>query len=381
MEKKIEAIFVQLFKQAVKEYFTHALDAPLTENESKLFCVEVEEKTGLVLGFKSIKNYSIFIFGDKDSMNVNPSLATLDTLARYVLKAPATTEADRKKSEDHYPFWNLYQKQKRPKLKNSKKLNYSILWAGFLGVLTFLLYFLFLSTKENDFNDDFSMLDAETLLSNSWMLLSEDSTHWQLRDEEQGYLKLYTLESDNWPDSTKSPEINNLLVRPVNSTCFSVEAHIENFFPKERWQQAGIILMNDTSFSENNLRLSIAYNDFFGGYDRPPEIIVQGVITGIGSNPEEFVHHQLFQIKASTLEIVGNNLSYCRLRLEKNKTELRVLIATGSMPNTPYKEIERYTSNMNPRYVGIFALKGKVKESSIIPVKFDSFEIKSHSCE
>ncbi|HMH20338.1 MAG TPA: hypothetical protein VK563_01110, partial [Puia sp.] len=100
-------VFARLFNEAFVNCFGHAIKNPLTETESKIFCNKILEQTGLSIGWKSVKNYSFFIL-DKAGSKENPSVATLDTLARYVLGAPYTTEIQRKNDESHFPYWFLY---------------------------------------------------------------------------------------------------------------------------------------------------------------------------------------------------------------------------------------------------------------------------------
>ncbi|HEY1870631.1 MAG TPA: hypothetical protein VGG71_06195, partial [Chitinophagaceae bacterium] len=103
--------FIALFKEACLKCFGHSLQQPLTETESRLFYNNVFEQTGLVIGWKSLKNYSFFVLNEKTAKQENPSTATLDTLARYVLHAPYTTEAERKAKESHYPYWFRYKER------------------------------------------------------------------------------------------------------------------------------------------------------------------------------------------------------------------------------------------------------------------------------
>src|SRR3569833_363710 len=101
-------IFAGLFKEAYQKCFGHAITVPLTETESKVLCSNILDQTGLSIGWKSVKNYSIFITDPAAGKKENPSVATLDTLARYVLQAPYTSEIKRKDEEGHHPYWFLY---------------------------------------------------------------------------------------------------------------------------------------------------------------------------------------------------------------------------------------------------------------------------------
>src|SRR5579871_5869438 len=97
--------FRALFGEACLKCFGHAVTEPLTETESRLLYTRIFEETGLVVGAKSLKNYSVFVFSAAAGKEENPAVSTLDTLARYVSGAPYTTEPDRKKTESHYPYW------------------------------------------------------------------------------------------------------------------------------------------------------------------------------------------------------------------------------------------------------------------------------------
>src|SRR6185503_19107325 len=105
------SVFASLFRQASLKCFGHPLEGPLTETESKLLYNQVFEQTGLTIGWKSLKNYSLFVMDGSSDKKENPSPATLDTLARYVMGATYTTEAERKEREPHYPYWFRYKEQ------------------------------------------------------------------------------------------------------------------------------------------------------------------------------------------------------------------------------------------------------------------------------
>ena len=94
-------------RDAYRRCFSSAFTAPLTETESHRLSVEIAESTGLEIGWKSLKNYSSYLMGRSGRVE-NPSIATLDTLARYVAGAPRTDEARRRTSERHYPYWFRY---------------------------------------------------------------------------------------------------------------------------------------------------------------------------------------------------------------------------------------------------------------------------------
>jgi hypothetical protein len=100
------------------------------------------------------------------------------------------------------------------------------------------------------------------------------------------------LKGDNWPDSANRPAIRNLLLHRIDCDCWTLEVHLKDFVPAQNWQQAGILLMEDTGFKGSSLRLSIAFNDYNGVYPRSGSVILQAVISrGTGEDkPEELAH-------------------------------------------------------------------------------------------
>ena len=91
-------------------------------------------------------------------------------------------------------------------------------------------------------------------------------------------------------------------MRPLSSDCFDVDVRLTSFFPRQNWQQAGLLLLEDTTFAGRSARVSIGYNDFSGGFPQTREVIVQA-ITSLGqqsSKPEEFVHQRLFVVDSTT---------------------------------------------------------------------------------
>jgi len=216
------------------------------------------------------------------------------------------------------------------------------------------------------------------------MVESRDSVYWNRRSEQPGYLSLFTLEGDNWPDPHESTGIRNLLIRKIPCDCFTTEIHFNNFIPTEDWQQAGILLLEDSDFSGKSIRLSIAYNDFFGGYPKPREIIIQA-ITSLGktsSEPEEIAHQPiLFPDTLKKRPDLINNLQNTALKIEKQGKRFRFLYAGSSMENGAFREIVVHEFDMQPKYVAIFGLKGFVKASEIIPVRIRLFRLDCNVCE
>lgn len=69
------------------------------------------ERTRLGRRLEKPKNYSAFVLHSGTTKPENPSTATLDTLARYLVGAPATTEVQRKREGVHFGYWFRYLEQ------------------------------------------------------------------------------------------------------------------------------------------------------------------------------------------------------------------------------------------------------------------------------
>jgi transcriptional regulator with XRE-family HTH domain len=384
-----EIVFINLFREVCQKCFGHPLTGPLSETDSKLLASNIFEQTGLVIGVKSIKNYSQYILNTRENKKENPSAATLDTLARYVLDAPYTDEVQRKKNESHYPYWFRYKSrftntviQKR-KPFNRKK----VLIAGaviLFAVLAVVLIVYFQKPKSRDhFSDDFNSVESDSLKLRGWEVKKKDEAYWEKRDTNAGHLTLYTLKGDNWPDNKNSPGIKNLLVREIEDDCFAAEIHLTDFIPKQNWQQAGILLSEDSTFSGKVLRLSISYNNFFGGYVKPAEILIQAVVspeTGNVSKPEEIAHVVLFSVDPGRDSLIAANLSKSALKIEKRDNHYRFLYSIGRMESFAFKEAVHGDFNIRPRYIGIFSMQGFADSETPIPAQFDSFSLTGIDC-
>jgi hypothetical protein len=381
------AAFAHLFTEAHQKCFGHPMTDPLSETESKQFSNKVFDQTGLVIGPKSIKNYSAYVINNGNGKEENPSVATLDTLARYVLNAPYTDETQRKNRESHYPYWFQYKDQfYRQRKKPGKRRRLSPLAFGLVLAIIILgvvaTFFLYGKSSPDQVIENFDSVVEDSLEAKGWMVQSKDSVWWNKRNEFPGHLSLFTLKGDNWPDSIETPVITNLLLRSIDADCFTTEIHLSDFIPGQNWQQAGILLSEDSSFNGKSLRLSIAYNDFFGGFKEKPQIIVQGITSqGKGSNPEEIVHKVLFTRDSTGQDILFNNMKRSALRIEKSGNRLRILYASSPVGNFAFKEAITQEFTIHPKYIGIFALKGRVDESAVIAARVDFFNFLEEKCD
>lgn len=387
MDDGSKKIFFILFKEAVVKCFGYPLQQPLTETESKLLYNQIFETTGLVIGWKSLKNYSLFVLNEKGKKE-NPSAATLDTLARYIFNAPYTTEAERKTNESHFPYWFKYKEQhvsnKKSVVEEPTTRKHFFIPASIIVLLIIITgFYFFHHSKSGSFSTGFHSADEDSLLHDGWFVKDKDVAFWNKRGEKQGLLTLFTLTGDNWPDSVYQPQIKNLLIRKMDAGCFTTEVHLQNFFPRNEWQQAGILLMEDTNYNSKTLRLSIAYNDFFGGFTQGKEIIIQAVTSpGNGSShPEEIVHLPVFALDSANENLVKQNLAYSGLRIEKSADNFRLLYSCSSAKNFAFKDAASLNLNFHPKYIGLFALQGFVNNKNYMPAYFTWFMFSPQSCQ
>ncbi len=384
-------IFFSLYSEACQKCFGLSLSEPLSDADSKILSNRILEQTGLVIGAKSIKNYSAFLLKTIPGRprEENPSTATLDTLARYVLNAPYTDELKRKNFESHYPYWYDYRnrfsnkKSAGEKLLVSRKTFAIVLIAVLISVTSLFIIKMHLHRAgKSYFRDNFNSVNEDSLVDKGWIVKSVDTTWWNMRGERPGHLALYTLRGDNWSLGNNKPLIRNLLMHKINSECFTVEISLSDFIPMHNWQQAGLLLSEDSSFSGKMIRLSISYNDFFGGVPKSPEIIIQAISSsesGSLSKPEEIAHYPLFTIEPGKENIVSSNLSRSALKIEKRGTHFRFLYSISEKESFAFREALSGNFNIRPEFVSIFAIQGW-SDNELIPAYFDSFMLDTSPC-
>ena len=383
-------VFADLFNAVVVKCFGHPLSSPLSEPESKHLSTEIEENTGLVIGWRSVKNYALFLLNPSPEKQENPSVATLDTLARYVLAAPVTSEAERKKTEEHSPYWFRYREQagllpKSEVVENKpRKMRWGLIGAGLLLAVIIGGFLFFDQSELEQVKEDFHNTDEAYFSQNGWFVQTKNGDFWNRRAETPGHLTLFTLKGDTWYKAGETPRVQNLLLRKIGNDCFRIEVHFSDFVPDENWQQAGLMLLEDTLFTGKSIRLSLSYNNYFGGYVKPGEILIQAVASyGKGyTNLEEFIHQPLFPlVTADDRRIAATNLKNFAFRIEKQGNRFRILYSASPVDNFSFKELTTYEFGMMPKYIGLFALKGFVDSTAVKPVHVRLFRLDGQRCE
>lgn len=397
MENSDYTVFTLLYQESYRICFGRLMDTSLTETESKLFAQRIFESTGLTIGWRSLKNYSVSILSNDAAKKENPSIATLDTLARFVKSAPFTNEIARKRDENHHPYWFSYRAaasqinttelieavaENKSKTKKSYPAFGGLVFT--LCIVGIVIYFLNTSVQPHSFTDNFEHTSDSLLIANGWTLKDKNPAYWSKHQNKNSALTLYTIEGDNWPDTSFStPRIQNLLLRALPFECFTAELQLSGFVPAAEWQQTGILLLQDTTLNSSSMRLSLGYNDYFGGYHRSNEIITQAVYSpGSKVKPEEIAHYPVLVIDSAVkISALFDNLKYSALRIEKQGNHYRFLYAGGLQPNTAFKEVAVKNISFTPKYIALFACKGYHTKAAVISAVIKQFSVQQLNCE
>jgi len=418
--------FARLFEEVCEKCFARAQRVPLTETECHHLSVEIAESTGREIGWKSLKNYSQFVFDPSLARRENPSAATLETLARYAAGVSGEDDSVRAKGERHYPYWFRFQEALRrtegeapsptltdpalptegappasrgeppvslPNATSSSRQHPARARLPAGGVALLVLIGLALvataimrgrrsSEGGRTFVDEFQDVGDDALAARGWWVQAVDSAHWSRRAAEAGTLTLFTLAGDNWPQPGTPPRIANLVLRRSPPGCFIAEVRFTSFVPTQNWQQAGLLILEDTAFVGRSVRLSIGYNDFSAGFPGAREIIAQGVASlGQSFNkPEELVHQRLFTIEPGQERAVADNLASAAVRIERRRHGVRLLYSAGPLGNAAFKEIAAREFDFEPAFIGIFALKGFVDGVEDLPVRVNDYRETAERC-
>lgn len=379
------AAFIELFKEAHQRCFSHPPDRALTETQSKQLSLQILEATGLVIGARTIRNYSAYVLQPETSTPENPSVATLDTLARYVLSAPYTDEAKRKLQNENFSWWFRYREEfakgklPPPPVKPGRTFPLWIILVLLMAGISIYVLKGFRSSAGN-IHKTFATVNEDSLTSHGWILKNRDPRWWAKRGQLPGTLTLFTLQGDIWPDGIHQPGISNILYRPLFPGDFTMELHLQSFAPTSNWEQAGLLLSEDTSFTGKSLRFSIVYNDYAGPYPAQKEVLIQAIISGEQSQkPEEVVHIPILNMdSAAHFPALLHGLDHSALRIEKQGDQWRFLYSDGILEHSAFKEKGSHIFDFKPKFAAIFACKGFVSDTNVIPAHISSFDLQMH---
>jgi hypothetical protein len=309
-----------------------------------------------------------------------------------VLDAPKTLEAERKRSGELAQYWFRYREQTglvRQAEPSKRKVGtywvpYTLILMGLIVLVAAGGLLLRSESPLDRIETNFKASDEATLRQQGWFVQGENRLFWNRRVTPGGGLTLFTLKGDNWPQAGHTARIQNLLLRPIRNECFQTEVHLREFVPSGNWQQAGLLLLEDTLFQGKSIRLSLSYNDYFGGLVKPGEILLQAIAANGQHDPhlEELIHLPLFQLTtAADHWLAVNNLKNVALRVEKQGSQFRFLYSVSPLDNFSFREVFRTESEMRPRYVGLFALKGFVDTTDALPVQVRYFRLAGQACK
>ena len=356
----------------------------LSETEANSLAVLIEERTGMTISGKTIINFINAIL--KDTPNkINPSLVSLDTLARYCLDIPRGSDQERKK-QNNYIYWYQYCEQLRngnyqtyePSIqkeipnnnieeenpflnKNNKRR-----WIALFISLFFLILTLFLMpqkttnyTQNFDFSTPQQLIDS--LKRDGWIIIDEDSA-FLYKQNRPGALTLYTLAGDYWVKPKEEPIIKNLLLKKINcGSCCEIIIKIDDFRPDCRHQQVAIMIFG-SDFSKNapHLRYALLNTDtdqweYFQSIYIP--LCIYEIVNNTGKVLYANSPYDSFDAKLPRKDFI------IRLRYTNNSY---ILSGMSDYEWTGEKEFYRNSdTNFKPKYIALAAFHGLTHDDYI----------------
>lgn len=313
-------IFSRLIQDVwFKSFPEMELKEPIVSYENKLLQIadKIEEltidkvqKEGYPITTRSLRSYTDAVLKDKYN-GINPSSRIKEILSRYVLSIPKLTgkdllQWDEKKEYKLEKYWKQYQQENfatafinipestkenllQEDEKNENNLekyheeslqeSSSVLIKNkltrrtiFSVVLIFfalisVCYFAFQNVSKDDIGINFTtsfknIYTPGELFNTGWKVLDPDTNyiHEGLKNANGKGLQLYTLLGDYWVTDTMRRFIKNTFVLAIPQGDFKAEVSLSmsdysDF--KCSHQQAGIILLNDTTNLANNIRFTV----------------------------------------------------------------------------------------------------------------------------
>jgi hypothetical protein len=246
-----------------------------------------------------------------------------------------------------------------------------------------------------EFTEEFSRL------SGKWRLLSLGPQRQilgslpkdlQLKD---GLLWTSTIAGDVW--GTCPAPMGFVLAVPGSDTDFIVTTYVDSLVPRRNFQQAGLIVLED---SDNYVRLTMAASNLpWGeGGNKIERVIVQGVSERggtvgdvqhiLGTHVDEQAADRRPKGERAALRIERHGtlwkFSYSFGRWSSSETRFESKFEDGSQANT-----DTFANGLKPKWVGILAFKGfspcvsvdqipsgdTPDSAGVIPVAFERFSI------
>ncbi|MCB0836711.1 MAG: hypothetical protein KDD99_08640 [Bacteroidetes bacterium] len=388
-----------IVRQLLTEVIQKGLSSPLRllkSGEAETLSVYISEETGQRISGKSIREFvkNVLSQGERGS---KPSLASLDILARYIL------EIDKDSVDDvslvNYQSWFDYKKrivvpsQNTSNLDVHKSRKKRRVYFYFLLAIPLILIFAFwgndltINSKEI-FEENFNDLSDAELAKRGWFLQDPDPYYWNQRNlnnqsnDTSRYLTLFTLRGDNWVANEK-PYIKNRLIRPINvEHKYEIEFDIKDFFPNQNFQQCGFMLMDDTLFDKDLLRVCITTSRY--PRSRGEYFSLQALVfdNGTTSRPTEY-SKPFFSLTYpnEAYDQMICHYSYMSIKLVCENKKIRILASYGENKAKSYSDrTKEFSIDFTPKYISLYASGPQIThpQPDTIPVMIDRVSIKSY---
>lgn len=384
--KEENALFRELLKKVRHKASHDDQITRITESEAKIIAAAIHKSTGETISTKTLINYFRAAYTGSWT-GVNPSLLTLDILARYCLEDNPGEQGHLDPIEGY--FWIRFKQlsdspgrgestftrdTKKNKLNNPITLSASIL--GLICITFFYIFFKNHRPMQNFF-DDFSNVSMAYLEENGWKILFKDEV-WLNKQESKNQLTLYTLAGDYWVKAGEKQAVTNTLVRQLDHpNNFSVTINISQFCPIHSYQQAGIILFEKELDPKRSLRITWGFTNQ-GTYGGPGLNV--SVIEMNGHQPITHFYHEYISDYINQSNLYEHPSGPLGLMIQFNNNSISLYGYKESRLNT-FTYVTTFNTNIKPRYCGLVAFHGWTDSrymplnADAIPVLIDDFKI------
>lgn len=354
----------------------------INESEARSLAAQIKELSGQTISPRSLINYFKAAESD-DWTSINPSMYTLDILAKYGLNGISGIHGREQPSEAGL-YWLKFKQNETasavsPRLDGRLRISNKF-WISLISVLSIIVAWLLLKPSHSDFRDNFDHVSLGALQDSGWAVLDLD-TFWLQKQPMPGHLTLYTLHGDYWTKPHETAYVINTLVRKIqNPREWDIFLNLTDFEPNGTFQQVGLVFFETPQNKQRVIRYTLCYtmeeqlDCFYPKKYAELHEIKNGLVESLKSTA---VHNRP--------DGKGNYLSndVC-LRVQFSEGKLFFSFRAGDAYNG-FTTIKEYQSTLKPKYVGIFAfqgqtdIKGRPLGSDTIPTFIDDFFICYHT--
>jgi len=146
----------------------------------------------------------------------------------------------------------------------SQKRNYILFSALLVIAVTGFLVYQYSFKAPYFFRDDFHSNSVEELRIRGWDIIDFDSSLFYPQDS--GVLTLKSARGDYWVRPGDTPYILNAVYRELPKGCFEVTTRFNFHNSLERYQQCGIVLLDQHKTRNHNIRITYAQSEGPRGY-------------------------------------------------------------------------------------------------------------------